>query len=360
MPHPLILLIYNPSGFALANTHIADHTQPTNMFASLADRIACINLLERDDRYETAKARFAKVGLDHKVQFYRVDRSPHGSIYGCYDSHRRILMDAFQDPHCTRVLIFEDDVLFLEGWEQVVKDAKTFLDTVSAATKDDKNNNSNPCNKSVSWDALFLGCSFHFVDEMSTPKVWRVKCGCAHAYIVSRQGMENYFKNGGADFTPNDFSRGGHDLLYNNLWQNIYAIADNNIITQDAALGTNNFWVREVPLKYAPWLQSFVLMRYVSFMQLVLHSKYWYRIVGRRYAIAIDDNTIDDGRLVLKGLWYLDFLGCVCSLILELCMRRPPYGYWSLLYDSIITLRQIVMSRLFGNSLFGKPRSSSK
>eukprot|EP00928_Gymnodinium_smaydae_P032837 TRINITY_DN23688_c0_g1_i1.p2 TRINITY_DN23688_c0_g1~~TRINITY_DN23688_c0_g1_i1.p2 ORF type:complete len:143 (+),score=24.10 TRINITY_DN23688_c0_g1_i1:54-482(+) len=97
-------------------------------FVSLADRVVCINLRERNDRYDTVLERFASVGLgSDAVKFLRVERHPRGGRYGCYDSHRTVIQQAYDDG-LSSVLIFEDDVEFRDGWERVVEEAKEFLD----------------------------------------------------------------------------------------------------------------------------------------------------------------------------------------------------------------------------------------
>ena len=103
----------------------------TMSFSSLADRIVCINLREREDRYELCKKRFADVGLQEEdVHFLRVERHPNGGRYGCYDSHRMVMKQAHDDG-LNSVLIFEDDVEFRDGWEMVVQEAIQFLDSAT-------------------------------------------------------------------------------------------------------------------------------------------------------------------------------------------------------------------------------------
>ena len=94
----------------------------------LAYRYAvCINLKERDDRMKMAQERFEAVGLGgNKVLFHRVDRDPRGARFGVYEPHREIIKQAYDDG-IKSVLVFEDDVMFTEGWEQVVQDSEDFL-----------------------------------------------------------------------------------------------------------------------------------------------------------------------------------------------------------------------------------------
>jgi len=302
-------------------------------FATLADRVGCINLVDREDRYEAARQRFAAVGLgDGRVQFYRVRRHPLGPLYGCYDSHRRILRDAYEDRNCNRVMVFEDDVVFWEGWERVVEIAHDFIQ-----------------NSGVDFDALFLGGTFHFVEAKTTPSVWRVKCGQAHAYIVSRQGLETFIHGPGANVSASAFKTMGHDFLYNSVWQNVYAVVDSDVIDQDCAMGTDNHWIKECPPRWAPWLQTVVVVRYCRWIQRLIRSDWWMNSwMGRRYALAIDDATIDDGRITLYGLWWLDTVGIFTSLIYQCIISRPPFGYFALLKDSVVAVKNILQLRLNG------------
>ena len=68
--------------------------------------IYCINLKDRDDRYDHMMEQFMKYNL--KVNFYRPKRNENGAV-GCRESHLAVLKEA-RDRGLLSVLIFEDVV----------------------------------------------------------------------------------------------------------------------------------------------------------------------------------------------------------------------------------------------------------
>ena len=63
------------------------------------DRIACINLVERPDRYKKVLAEFTKVELAETVEFHKPVRDPRGGKWGCYQSHHNIIKKAYKDAN---------------------------------------------------------------------------------------------------------------------------------------------------------------------------------------------------------------------------------------------------------------------
>lgn len=270
---------------------------------SLADRIVCINLRERNDRFEIARQRFKEVGLSEAdVEFLRVDRDCRGGKYGCYESHKKVIQQALQDG-IGRLLVFEDDVEFAPGWEVVVEEANGFLEL------------------GIPFDALMLCPEVKFVDEKTLPNVWRVKSIFTHAYVVSREGMKQFLLN--SEKFGTDLLTMTHDLIQNSVWQNIYAHVGTSIC-QDNNLGTDNNWLPDVPKEYAPWFQGVLVPCYAALAQLIVRSNWWRKsLIGQRYTIALDDFEIDDGRVRVKGICWVDF---ICMFFIMLCFR-PPFGY---------------------------------
>lgn len=292
----------------------------TSMWA-LADRYVCINLLERDDRLEHAKQRFAAVGLAEQITFHRVKRDARGGRYGCYESHRSVIEKAYKDG-INSVLIFEDDVLFNEGWEKVVEDAKAFIDS------------------KIPFDTLFLGSKILFVDEQTTPNIWRVKCFEAHAYIVSRSGMQAYLD--GRDEFDRELAEQGQDFIQNSLWQAMYSHCSPSIC-QDDALGTDHIWIDIIPAAYAVWFQMVVVPKYGSMIRPLICTKWWQQSwFGRRYIFGVGHYVIDDGRVRLQGLWLADTI----FMVLLMLVSKPPYGLFRFLYDILRSATVYIPSRL--------------
>eukprot|EP01084_Bolivina_argentea_P094916 170657_1 len=200
--------------------------------------ITCINLLEREDRYQRVTERFLKVGLDPKqIEFHRVHKSQFGAKYGCTESHLHVIKKYYQNEKIEYGIVFEDDIVFNKGWQNVLKDIITFI------TNADLND----------WDILYLGGYILFPVEKSliVPRIWNAKVGLAHAYIISRNGMKKM-------------------------------IEDCNVFDQEW-MDTDNIWgdVMFLPQKYRPWFQCQVIPRfrkiYVHWIKLTMVIPYIYR-----------------------------------------------------------------------------------
>lgn len=89
------------------------------------DKIYCINLDERTDRWERAQTEFKKIGLENVERFSAI-KNPVGAI-GCRDSHLSIIKKS-KEENLKNVLIFEDDVLFID---ENVKYIEESLDQLS-------------------------------------------------------------------------------------------------------------------------------------------------------------------------------------------------------------------------------------
>jgi len=291
------------------------------MWSSIADRIVCINLLERDDRLETAKKRLEEVGAGDKVTFYRVQRHPKGGRYGCYESHRSVIEQAYMDG-LNSVLIFEDDVLFNEGWEKVVEDVHSFIQS------------------GIAFDTLFLGSKILFVDEKTTPDIWRVKCFEAHAYIVSRAGMKKYLD--GKDKFDAELAEQGQDFIQNTLWQSMFSHRSQSIC-QDDALGTDHIWFDILPAEYAAWFQMVVVPKHGSIVRPLVCSDWWRKSwIGRRYIFGVDHYVFDDGRVRIQGLWLIDTFIMLALMFLS----KPPNGLIRFMYDILHTAFTYIPERM--------------
>ena len=75
------------------------------------DAIYCINLAEETGRWRDVSARFARLGISHRVRRFEAIRTQHNQHVGCGLSHRAIVAEA-KLQGLKNVLVFEDDVLF--------------------------------------------------------------------------------------------------------------------------------------------------------------------------------------------------------------------------------------------------------
>src|SRR5215469_1581276 len=126
----------------------------------------CINLLERDDRLEQAKQEFSRAGL-RRVVFYRSQRQPDRDK-AIIDAHMACLRYAVERgvPH---VLIFEDDVQFLDGYEANLRRAVDFM------------------KHRADWDIFHLGGFIFRKVERVSPHIVRGGIMTVHGYVISQK-----------------------------------------------------------------------------------------------------------------------------------------------------------------------------
>jgi len=82
-----------------------------------------INLDERFDRLALAKKEFAKIGIN-PIRFSAIKNE--NPALGCFQSHLEILKIAREKNE--NVLIFEDDIEFVEGAKEIIESSLTDLD----------------------------------------------------------------------------------------------------------------------------------------------------------------------------------------------------------------------------------------
>jgi glycosyl transferase family 25 len=94
---------------------------------SFFDDIICINLDSRRDRREYAESVFIKYNIP--ARFLTVTKHPQGGVYGCFDSHMQIVLDAYNQDK-DYILVFEDDILPTETYSELhIINAINFMKT---------------------------------------------------------------------------------------------------------------------------------------------------------------------------------------------------------------------------------------
>lgn len=132
------------------------------------NKIYCISLIERPDRRQEAMAQFARVGLDHRVEFVIVPKHPVNCEQGIYESHMQCMHQGLA-AGAEHMLIFEDDVMFDRFSSERLASATTFLSTLPA------------------WHLFFLGCMVKSSRRTASEAVRRVRVrSLTHAYAVHR------------------------------------------------------------------------------------------------------------------------------------------------------------------------------
>lgn len=131
------------------------------------DKIYCINLDERPDRWKQALNEFKKVGIEN-VERFSAFKHEKGAI-GCRESHLGIIRKA-KEEKLNNVLIFEDDVLFIE--KNIPLISKTLDDL-----------------KSTNWDLFYLGATVDpnvgFMNKITNNLFKTNFAYTTHAYAVN-------------------------------------------------------------------------------------------------------------------------------------------------------------------------------
>ena len=139
------------------------------------DKVYCINLDERTDRWEQVQVEFDKIGIRGDVERWSGVKHTDGNL-GCTLSHKTII------EHCKKqglnnVLIFEDDVLFVNDDVDKLEEAFEELGEMG------------------NWDLFYVGltvpkdngCCFSRV----TDNILRTNFAyTTHAYAVNQQAFD--------------------------------------------------------------------------------------------------------------------------------------------------------------------------
>lgn len=128
----------------------------------------CICLEENKARYKSSLAEFRKVGLGDRVRYHRPKRDPRGGRVGCWLSHVACLKKSLRrkQPY---VLVFEDDVTFVDGWREQIPVIRRFLA------------------EEPRWDIFRIGALFEglYGKSHSNSEVWRARSLGNHGYFMS-------------------------------------------------------------------------------------------------------------------------------------------------------------------------------
>ena len=137
---------------------------------AIVDKIYCINLDSREDRWKQVTQQFDTQGIsEHVVRVAAVvDRDPRK---GCLMSHLHCYQDALTHGY-NNILIFEDDVYFVDY------DMDIFNGVVDHLNKDER------------WDLLYLGGNVMYPATFVHKYIFRSRFFSTHAYVVNRRFFE--------------------------------------------------------------------------------------------------------------------------------------------------------------------------
>jgi glycosyl transferase family 25 len=137
------------------------------------ERIFCINLDRRPERWQQAYEEFSRAGIEARVERFPgiEDSNPRR---GCALSHQACIKEA-QRSGCSSVLIFEDDVVWRE-WSSVSE--ATLTRAVTELKRDQ------------SWQLFYLGGRLQRQARAVSPDVFESRLWSTHAYAVSDRAFE--------------------------------------------------------------------------------------------------------------------------------------------------------------------------
>eukprot|EP00559_Dactyliosolen_fragilissimus_P006355 CAMPEP_0184855520 /NCGR_PEP_ID=MMETSP0580-20130426/742_1 /TAXON_ID=1118495 /ORGANISM="Dactyliosolen fragilissimus" /LENGTH=246 /DNA_ID=CAMNT_0027350053 /DNA_START=88 /DNA_END=825 /DNA_ORIENTATION=- len=201
------------------------------------DSVRCINLKYRPDRRMHAATQFEKVGLRDKVEYFLADKSDKGSFAGCYESHRTCIKQAYEQGHNT-LLVFEDDVVFNEGWEKVVLECLDFIRSSEEEI-----------------DVVQLGGRILHI-QADYGVLWKGSMLFTHAFIITRQGMEKFLNRMPQDYAASYFAHMGHDQAWGLVLPNMFIHKQGDVVDQGCG-DTDNPWFATTNIESttANWMQ---------------------------------------------------------------------------------------------------------
>lgn len=132
------------------------------------DYFYCISLKEREDRRQSARREFSKVGLANRVEFVLGERLPYDIEKQVYESHMACLRKALE-AGAQNIVIFEDDVEFDRFDAKRLKSCVDFL------------------KQHPEWKVLLLGALIRSSSKTKNPSVQKVRYqSLTHAYALNR------------------------------------------------------------------------------------------------------------------------------------------------------------------------------
>lgn len=202
------------------------------------DKILTISLKENHARQKLTQAELAKLNV--KTDFFLVDRDKGYEERGCFNSHLEACKQALKE-NCNTLLVFEDDVKIL--------DFKQYqIDAINQFIKQQANH----------FDILYLGLIIGKMWFCGHTAIVRAKGAGAHAYILSRRGMEKLaayqYQNTPIDkIMKNEFKcYSVYPIIAEQYPETV--IASDITPSRKGDIKDENFWKRNYQKqKYLPW-----------------------------------------------------------------------------------------------------------
>lgn len=151
---------------------LEDHVKKEANGWDFFDRLYCISLREREDRRQSARREFAKVGLADRVEFVLGEHHPTNNEQGIYESHMWCLSKGLE-AGANHIVIFEDDVEFDRFDPERLRRCVEFM------------------RQHREWKVLLLGALICGSRKTSDPCVQKVRYqSLTHAYALNRHYAE--------------------------------------------------------------------------------------------------------------------------------------------------------------------------
>ncbi len=160
------------------------------------DRFYCISVDRREDRRAVARAQFARVGLEGRVEFVLVEKQATDPEQGIYEAHTLCIRKGLE-AGASSLVIFEDDVVFDRFSEETLKQGTAFLA-------------SNPA-----WKMLNFGCMVKGSRATGAPAVREIRYrSLSHAYAIHRPFAERLVKTPWQGVPWDDFLQRYREGIY--------------------------------------------------------------------------------------------------------------------------------------------------
>jgi len=148
------------------------------------DKIICITLDNCIKRKNNFEKEFKNLNIPY--EFFIVKKHLKGGIYGCFDSHIKIIQDVY-NKGLNNVLIFEDDAYPTKSFS---------IENFQKAINYFKQNKNCEC---LFLGYLIIGCNnnlnFHFFSNKINHNIIKFNPLGTHAYIINRNGMKKILNN---------------------------------------------------------------------------------------------------------------------------------------------------------------------
>ena len=254
------------------------------------DKIVCINLKERADKYNSVKKVFEKLSIP--VEFYFADKHPESGRIGCFESHLHVIKECYNNGG-KNILIFEDDVIETSSYnEKKIKDILDFL-------------------RENEWCEYFqLGYTIlphelfkYFSSKTLTKHIIQYNGNTSHSYILNRAGMKRILNTWENNIQTEDL-----DIYYKKIFLKNGASICPILFDQNFCIENDNEPATTFYYK---------IMRYVSCLQYNLSFLYLLSIIrSNPYYIF----------LFIPFLFFLFFLSIICIVFYKKKLKRNKKG----------------------------------